>query len=337
MKAENLNCCQTVILVLDGCNTLTFAAAVDPLRAANRQSGQRLFDWRFVTPRSQPITLTSGLQIPAHPIHRIDRCDLLIVAAGFNLDPQTTPQLAASLRRLAGQGAIVAGIDGGPWVMARAGLLDGQRATSHWEDLDRFAQEFPRVDLVNTRYQVSGARMTCAGAAPAIEMMLQLIRERHGPALAAKIASTFIYDLSAPPARPQSRRADLRHNALTSRAQAMMEAALDTPLPLKDIARRLGVSPRAMQLQFRARLGVTAQAHYLSLRLAEAERLVTRSALSLQDVALATGFHSQASFARAFRAGFGMSASHMRKSGTDVSFSLKENDAEFSKNSATAQ
>jgi transcriptional regulator GlxA family with amidase domain len=304
---------RTAILVLDGCNTLSFAAAVDPLRAANRQAGKALFSWDFVTPGPMPVRLTSGVEIPAAPLHELGRCDILLIVASFGLDGQSTPALAASLRRIADQGAMVAGIDGGPWVMARAGLLDGRAATTHWEDLENFASAFPEIDVVNTRYQISGPRMTCAGAAPAIEMMLHLIRDRHGAALAAKIASTFIYDLTAASARPQSRRADLRHNALTARAQAIMEATLDAPLPLSEIARRLGVSARALQMQFRGRLGTTPQAHFLSLRLAEAERLVTQTALPLFDIALATGFASQASFARAFRAGFGISASQMRR------------------------
>lgn len=304
---------RSAILVLDGCNTLTFAAAVDPLRAANRQAGKTLFSWEFVTPTEQPVRLTSGVEIPAAPLRQHTGAELLLIAASFGLEGQSTPAMAASLRRIADQGAIIAGIDGGPWVMARAGLLDGRRATTHWEDLETFANVFPEIEVVNARYQISGRCMTCAGAAPAIEMMLQLIRERHGAALAAKIAGTFIYDLTAPSARPQSRRSDPRHNALTARAQAVMEASLDAPPPLSEIARRLGVSARVLQLQFRDRLGTSPQAHFLSLRLAEAERLVTRTALPLFDVALATGFASQASFARTFRARFGQTASQMRR------------------------
>ena len=312
-KSANITATRTTILVLDGCNTLSFAAAVDPLRAANRQAAATLFDWAFVTPREAPVTLTSGLQIPPAPIHKVTATDLLIIVAGFDLDPQTTPALQASLRRLAKGGATVAGIDGGPWVMARAGLLDGHCATTHWEDLETFAEAFPQVDLVNTRYQISGTRLTSAGAAPAIEMMLQLIRDRHGAGLAARIAATFVFDPTVPAARPQSRRAELDHNALTARAQAMMEAALDIPLPIATLARRLGLSQRALQAHFAKRLGVTAQAHYLSLRLAEAERLVTQTALPLLEISLATGFASQASFARAFRTHFGRSASAMRR------------------------
>ena len=304
---------RVALLVLDDTNTLSFAAAVDPLRSANRQSGARLFDWRFVTPSDAPVHLTSGLSVPAAPIHRLTGTDLLLIVASFQLETQATPALSASLRRLAADGTRIAGIDGGPWVMARAGLLHGQEATTHWEDLDRFADAFPDTRVVNARFRASGPYLTCAGAAPAIEMMLHLIREAHGPALASRVAGTFIYDLAAPATRPQSRGARLNHNALTARAHAVMEATLDAPLSVNLLARRLGVSARVLQVQFHSRLKRTPQAHYLALRLAEAERLVRQTSLPLQDVAAATGFTSQSAFARAFRRAHGQSARSLRK------------------------
>ena len=302
---------QTTLLVLDDCNTLTFAAAVDPLRAANRQAGRALFDWQFATPEATPVTLTSGVVIPAAPLQKVTRTDLLIIVAGFDLEAQSTPALTASLRRLDSQGSVIAGIDGGPWVMAMAGLLDHHRATTHWEDLPSFTERFPLIDVINSRFEISGSRLTCAGAAPAIEMMLDLIGRRHGPALAQKIAGTFIYD-PAPP-MPQSRGIDPRHNAVTAKAQQLMEAALDDPVPIARLAQRMGLSQRALQLQFQSRLGRSPQAHYLQLRLSEAERLVRQTHHSLQNIALATGFASQASFARAFRERFRISATQMRQ------------------------
>ncbi|MCB1340453.1 MAG: GlxA family transcriptional regulator [Pseudooceanicola sp.] len=302
------------ILVLDDCNTLSLAAAVDPLRAANRLAPRRMFDWTYVTATGQPARLTSGLTVPGDPIARLEATDLLLVIAGFNLAAQSTPTLLASLRRIAATGATIGGIDGGPWVLASAGLLDGYRATTHWEDLESFAARFPAVTTLRDRFHVDGPRMTSGGATPAIDMMLHLIAARGGETLAARVAGAFIYDAAPDPSRAQ-RRAAARpnHSALTARASALMEDTLDAPLPMTEIARCLGTSPRALQAQFRARLNTTPQAHSLSLRLAEALRLVTDTNRSLTDIALATGFASQSSFARAFRAAHGRPARDFRK------------------------
>ncbi|WP_299961621.1 GlxA family transcriptional regulator [uncultured Roseobacter sp.] len=313
MKSAHLM--RTTVLVLEETNTLTFAAAVDPLRAANRHAGHPVFDWQFATPTDRDVTLTSGLVVPAAALNRAPPCDLLIVVAGFDPDAKTTPALCASLRRLAATARIVAGIDGGPWVMARAGLLDGYKATTHWEDLPEFTQQFPDVITLDARFVESGPRMTSGGAAPAIEMMLHLIAMQNGAALADRVAGSFIYDVSSTPTRPQGRQQlGMRHSPVIARAHDIMQAHLEDPLAIAAIAQELGVSLRALQLQFRTRLDRTPQAHYLGLRLAEADRLVTQTALPLQDVALRTGFGSQSSFARAYRHHFETSARQRRRS-----------------------
>ena len=304
---------KTAVLVLDDCNTLSFAAIVDPMRAANRLAGRAAFDWDYVTATGAPATLTSGLQVPGLPLSRLDSCELLIVVAGFQLARHATPSLLAGLRRIAATGATIAGIDGGPWVLAEAGLLNDHPATTHWEDLENFATRFPDVDVKQDRFVVSESRLTSGGATPAIEMMLHIIGARHGAGFASRVAGLFLYDgPTSTPQRPQSRLGAHKHNALTAKAHALMEAALDDPIPLAEIARTLGSSPRSLQQQFRLRLDTTPQDHYLHLRLAEARRLVTDTETPLMDVAIATGFTSQSSFARAFRTAHGSSARDLR-------------------------
>ncbi|MCE8537036.1 GlxA family transcriptional regulator [Ruegeria pomeroyi] len=302
------------LLVLDDCNTLSFAAAVDPMRAANRLADRHAFDWDYVTATDAPARLTCGLMVPGLPLARLETCDLLIVVAGFQLARHATPSLLAGLRRIAASGATLAGIDGGPWLLAEAGLLDGHAATTHWEDLDNFASRFPAIHVRHDRFAVSGTRLTSGGAMPAIEMMLHIIAARHGAGFAARVAGLFLYEGAPQPGTPQRRTgAPHRHNKLTARANALMEAALDEPLSLTEIAETLGTSPRTLQQQFRLRLGTTPQDHYLQLRLAEARRLVTDTDMPLMEVAQATGFTSQSSFARAFRTQHGQSARDLRQ------------------------
>ncbi|WP_420013391.1 GlxA family transcriptional regulator [Tateyamaria sp.] len=293
---------------MDETNTLSLAAAVDPMRAANRQAGRMVFDWQFATPEGRDVSLTSGLTVPAAPLHRIDACDLLIVVAGFDLQGQSTPQLMAGLRRLAGKDTMIAAIDGGPWVVANAGLLDGQKATTHWEDLETFANNFPDVDTVNARYVAAYNRWTSGGAAPALDMMLHLISDRHSSSLARKVAASFIHNSRPAPTDPQ-----LRHphpnmrSTLTKRAHQLMEAHLDQPLPIHQIARQLGQGTRTLQTHFQTEFGTTAKAHYLTLRLSEAHRLLIQTDMSLHMISLATGFGAQSSFSRAYKAHFGQS------------------------------
>jgi transcriptional regulator GlxA family with amidase domain len=201
-------------------------------------------------------------------------------------------------------------------VLARAGLLDGHRATVHWEDLEDLAAAHPQVEVLPHRYVLSGGRFTAGGAAPAADLMLHLIRSRHGAAVALQVAASFITtardgadpQVSAPPA-------DLRLDPRVAAALARMDARLDSPEAAAATARQVGVSPRRLEGLFRAALGTTPAAHALDLRLQAARRMLTDTRHPVQEVALRTGFTSPSAFARAFRHRFGQSPTAVRRGG----------------------
>lgn len=309
----------TALLVLDECNTLSFAAAVDPMRAANRRAAKTLFKWQFFTPQGTAVTLTSGLKIEGPAISQLTQCDLLIVVAGFRLKEQATPRLSASLRRIAAQGTSLAAIDGGPWLLASAGLLDGHTATTHWEDLEEFATRFPQVDTRRDRFCISGNVATSGGATPCIDMMLHLIHSRFGADLARRVGSAFLYDpMPASSQSPSSTPRLVRRNPRIARVLEHMERTLEDPRPIPEIAAQAGLSPRALELRFQTHLGQSAKATYLQLRLGEALRLVTDTSLPIRDIALATGFASPTSFARAFKLAHSQSARDLRRASSST-------------------
>ncbi|WP_299349935.1 GlxA family transcriptional regulator [uncultured Shimia sp.] len=305
----------TAVLVLDQCNTLSFAAAVDPMRAANRRAGRTLFKWDFYTATEAPAQLTSGPEIAGKPIANLDHCDLLVIVAGFDLEEHATPRLLASLRRLCTSGTMIAALDGAPWILARAGVLDGHSATTHWEDLEDFATRFPAVETRRDRFVIDPPFATSGGAAPGIDMMLHLIERWFGASLATRVASAFVYDpvpegQQGPGAPPRP----IRRNPQIARALDLMERHIDDPLNIADIARHLSVSVRSLELRFRSHLGQSPHQYYLQLRLNEAHRLAIDTSLSVQDIATTTGFASQSSFARAFRQAHGLSVRDLRAS-----------------------
>jgi transcriptional regulator GlxA family with amidase domain len=207
---------------------------------------------------------------------------------------------------MAGRFGAVAGIDAGPWIMARAGLLDGHRATVHWEDLEDFAAAFPGIDVVPDRYVRSGRRLTAGGAGPAADMMLHLIGARCGLGTAGQVADSFLYDRHADGARPQrpGRVPGARDRRLSA-ALTMMGEALDTPLPIPEVAARLGIGVRRLEQIFRDGMGQSPAACYLDLRLQAARRMMSDTDHPLAEIALRTGFADPSSLSRAFRRRFG--------------------------------
>ena len=306
------------VLVLTESNALSLAAAVDPMRAANRQSGRPLFSWRYYSAAVGAVPLTAGFEIATETLTDRTEADVLVIVAGFRLAEQATPALLTRLRRLAPRLRAMIGVDGGPWFLARAGLLDGRAATVHWEDLESFADRFPAVDVRRDRYVISGPVVTTGGAATCLDMMLELIRSRAGSELALRVAGAFLYEPVHAATAPQqvvSAARLAKGDPALGQAIAIMEAAIETPLPIATIARRIGLSQRRLEMLFAERMETSPGRFFLDLRLDEARRMVTDTRLPLQEVALRTGFSSQVAFARAFRARFGNPASALRRRG----------------------
>lgn len=303
------------LFVLPQSSILEVASALDPLRNANRHLGHEAFRWRVVTADGQPAPLTCGIELPSSgPLSHAIGAEVLIVVAGYRLAEVATRPLIRDLRRIAARFQLVGGIDAAPWVMARAGLLDGHRATVHWEDLEDLAAAHPHVDVVPDRYVIDRNRATIGGAVAASDFMLHLIRARHGAPLARQVAASFLATLrdgSEPQIAPQAQEPAL--DPRIARAVALMEAQLDTPQPVASIADQVGLSPRRMEGLFRATLGVTPGAYALGLRLAAARRMLTDTGHPLAEVALRTGFSSPATLSRAFKAKFGHAPGLLRK------------------------
>ena len=302
------------LLVLPQSSILEVASTLDPLRAANRHLGSDSYRWRVVSPDGRAVPLTCGIELPSNgPLSAAEGADALIVIAGFQQWQGATQPLIRCLARMAPRFAAVGGIDAGAWVLARAGLLNGYKATVHWEDHEDFAAAYPGVDVQPSRFVLDRNRFTAGGAAPAADLMLHLIKARHGPALALQVAASFIttardgHDPQISPKKP-----DLRLDPRVAAAIARMETQLDQPETAEETARAVGLSPRRLEQLFTQNLGLPPAAYALSLRLQAARRMITDTRHPLAEVALRCGFSSASSLSRAFSAKFGTAPSRLR-------------------------
>ncbi|MGN6550955.1 MAG: GlxA family transcriptional regulator [Pararhizobium sp.] len=303
-------------LLLSGSSIMSIASAIDPLRAANRIEEREFFRWRIVSPDGSPAITSSGMPIAAGArFDATERTDVFVVIAGFSAAAVTDRSLIAGIRKASAGARAVGGIEAGPWLLARAGLLAGRRATTHWEDFEDFSSAFPDVDVVPDRYVVDRNLFTTGGASPTFDLMLHLVRTRLGMATALDVASVFIYDEAHAGADAQPLVSLGRLDGYDPRLAAavrMMEASIDAPLTIAAIARRGGITTRTLETLFVKAIGESPGAYFLRLRLSAARRLVRDSRIPLADVAARTGFSSAASFSRAFRKTFGASPSSLR-------------------------
>ncbi|BCH30658.1 AraC family transcriptional regulator [Mesorhizobium sp. L-8-10] len=305
------------LLILAGSSIMCVASTVDPIRAANRVSGETLFDWKIVSADGEPPATTSGL--PVAVSGRFDageRTDVLVVVGGFGTRQQATSAMLAAIRKVARSARAVGGVEAGTWLLGRAGLLDGRSATTHWEDMEDFAAAFPDADIRPDRYVIDGPVFTTGGASPTFDLMLHLIRMRLGMAVALDVASVFIYDQAraATDAQPLVSLGRLDgYDPRLAHAIRLMEAHVDQPLTVSAIARRTGITARTLEKVFAKAIGETPGAYYLRLRLAAARRLVVDTAVPMADIAARTGFSSGAAFSRAFSHAFGEAPVKLRR------------------------
>jgi transcriptional regulator GlxA family with amidase domain len=297
------------LLLVDGFSLLSYASVIEPFRAANSLAGAELYRWVHVSLGGVSAQASNGATLLAdQKVGDALDCDILFVfAAG---DPAAFDDAAtfAWLRQLAAGGVGLAGVSGGPYVLARAGLLQGRRATIHWEHAAALGEDFPDLTLEGGLYVIDGRRMTCAGGTAGLDLALELVERDHGHVLASRVGEWFIRTESRRAERSQ--RLSLRdrygvRDEATLRALAAMEGAVEEPLSRQDLAAVAGVSVRQLERLFRRRLTDTVAAVYLRIRLEQARRLLQATSLSVTDVAVACGFASGSHFARVFRSAFG--------------------------------
>jgi transcriptional regulator GlxA family with amidase domain len=302
------------VLVLPQSSILEVASTLDPMRAANRHLGYDAYRWRIVSPDGQAVPLTCGIELPSDGgLPAAKGADALVVIAGFAQWQGAGPAVIRDLSRMGPQFTALGGIDAGAWVLARAGLLGGYRATVHWEDSEDFATAHSDVDVVPDRFVIDRNRFTAGGAAPAADLMLHLIRARHGAALSLQVAASFITSARSG-ADPQmaSAPSDPRLDPRVAAAMVRIEMLLDAPETAAKLAQHLGLSPRRLEQLFQSALGLTPAAFALTLRLQAARRMITDTRHPLTDVALRCGFSSASSLSRAFRRQFGLPPNSLR-------------------------
>lgn len=290
---------------------MSFTSAIEPLRAANRLSDRRLYDWRIVSKSGSAVTSSSGVQVLPHAsIEEASGLDTVLAVAGIDAHGFEDRQVFAWLRRLDRQGCQIGALSTGSYVLARAGLLDGYRCTIHWENLVGFQEEFPDLDVTAELFEIDRGRLTCSGGIAALDLMLSLIALEHGRDLATQVAEQFIHERIR--GQHDQQRMALRNRLGVSHPRllkviALMEENLEEPMPRAELARRTGMSTRQLERLFRKYLARTPTRYYLELRLHRARRLLTQTSLSVLDVALACGFISASHFSKCYREFFNRS------------------------------
>ena len=293
-------------LLLDRFTLLAFAAAIEPLRLANRAAGKTLYAWSVISATGQPVICSNGTSVSVNgAMTDLPHEAVVMVCGGVDVQRALTPAILGWLRKRARYGNIIGGVCTGAYVLAKAGLLDGRRATIHWENHSGMTEDFPTVDLARSVFVIDGARVTSAGGMAALDLMLTMIANDHGSTLANAVADQVIYS-SIRTNRDTQRlsipaRIGVRHPKL-ARVIEIMETHIEDPISPADLAEQVDMSTRQLERLFRRYLTRSPKRYYTELRLERARHLLMQTDMSVINVALATGFTSPSHFSKCYRA-----------------------------------
>ena len=302
-----------LVVGYDGAEILEIACVTSALAAAGVESGGTPYDVRLLTPGGRTITCATGLRLEAQGAldrHR-DRADTLIVSGGFGAgNAAADPALVGHVRRLAALSDRVAAVCTGAAILAAAGLLDGRRATTHWEFAGELARRHPEVNVdPDPIYVQDGRVFTSAGVTAALDLTIAFITADLGARVARDVARALVTYLH----RPGNQAQISMHLAAPAPAEPAVAAITEyvTAHPGADLstgalAARAGVTPRHLGRLFNAHLGTSPARYVRRARTEAAAHLLTSTDLPLTQVARRCGFKSTETLRAAFLAAYGV-------------------------------
>lgn len=283
--------------------------------------GLPLFDFALAAEQVGPMRTDSGFLIEIeHGLDRVAESDIVHIPSWEAIDKAPSPAIQRAIHTAYRRGATIASHCTGSFALAHAGLLDGQRATTHWQYTDALADRFPEITVEpGVLYVDAGRVLTSAGTAAGIDMCLYLCRREYGAAAANALARLMVVPPHREGGQAQFVDSPVREcdgqNPLADLLFWML-GHLGEELSVPVLSRRVLMSPRSFARHFRSATGTTPHAWVLGQRLAAAEQLLESGTDSIEEVATRVGFGSAATMRDHFIRRRGVSPQSYRRTFT---------------------
>jgi transcriptional regulator GlxA family with amidase domain len=287
--------------------------------AGAMQRGEPQLNFILTAATQAPLKLATGIELtPQQRLDELPTLDLLLLPAIWRSPLPTLraeQELLQLLPEIAARGTRICSVGTASFLLAEAGLLDGQVATTHWNYFDRFARRYPGVDLKTRHLITQSGGIYCVGSVNSIaDLMVHLVEEWFGSEIARAIENQF-----SPEIRRTFRAAAYQNEAHSSHhdetildAQQWLQDKLASPASIEQLAQHLGISRRSLNRRFMQATGVSPQGYLQSLRVATARDLLRQSNLSIAEIAWQVGLHDVSHFAQLFKRHAGMTPARYR-------------------------
>ncbi|MEU6366430.1 helix-turn-helix domain-containing protein [Streptomyces sp. NPDC046931] len=304
---------RVVVIVDENSNPFELGCATEVFGLRRPEIGRDLYDFRLCSPEPRTLmrdgffTLTGVADLQA-----ADAADTLIVPNRPDIEVPRRPAVLDAVRRAHARGTRLIGFCSGAFTLAEAGVLDGRRATAHWQWADSFRARFPSVHLESDVLFVDdGDILTAAGSAAALDLGLHVLRRDYGAEVANSVSRRLVFAAHRDGGQRQfveRPMPDLPDESLAP-VLAWAQERLDSPLTVSDLAARAAVSAATLHRRFRAQLGTTPLTWLTGERLALACRLIERGEYRFEVVARRSGLGTAANLRTLMRRATGITPS----------------------------
>ena len=293
------------------------ASALEVLRHANRFAENTVYSWSFLCEDDKPIQDSNGLWL--HPDSTIDQAkssDMSIIVAGFEPNDIAAPKLRGWLQKQAKAGHFIGGISNGAFQLAKAQLLNGYAATTHWEDFESFCFLYPKVHSRYQRFVIDRNRITCSGGTATLDLFLEIVRLDLSNDIMLKVSRQMLLnDYATSPENTTHLIFDASHqfSPRVQRALTLLDSGIENRINVNSLAALVGISRRELLRLFRAEIGKTPSDIINQRRLERAQSLVLNSHLPLSTIASAVGFSSQSHLTSFYHKHLGTTPANQRR------------------------
>jgi transcriptional regulator GlxA family with amidase domain len=296
-----------VVVAFPDVQALDVTGPTEVFSLADRASEHTAYTIELVALRDDPLRTSSGLTLTPTRAARDSRgaIDTLVVAGGLGVrDAARDERMISWIRSAAGRSRRVASICTGAFMLARAGLLDGRRATTHWAACEALQRHYPAIEVEpDPIYVRDGNVYTSAGVTAGIDLALALVEEDLGRRVALDVARSLVLFVRRPGGQAQFS-ASLAGQAAEHRSlrelQDWLADNLDQDLSVAALADRAYMSARNFARVFAREVGATPASYVESLRLERGRLLLETTELQLEEIARRCGFGTVETLRRVF-------------------------------------
>ncbi|MFQ1702668.1 GlxA family transcriptional regulator [Loktanella agnita] len=311
-----LNTWHHVFVLTERFNMMALNALLEPMRVANYLSHGTICSHEFCSFDGDTITSSNGMTLNCtSPQEQLERNTTIFIVASWGGESYDNKKLTAWLRRQNRSGIQICGIELGSFILARAGLLIGHKATTHWSYLPGFKECYPDINVIEQLFTESDRLLTCAGGTAGFDLMLHLIKQYRGAKLAGEVADQIMHHPMRPSETTQrityGRGVDGLPDSI-SKAVRIIEENLEDPPRVGEIADAVGISQRQLERRFKANFSCSIARFSQLLRLQHARVLLVTTDLAIREIATASGFNTQTHFNQVFNRCFGRKPSAYR-------------------------